>query len=166
MPQPTPPPPPPQHTITTFRANYLDDFTPTNVTDVMTMLPGIYPAGINSWVSLGSNDMSTSSAMQTQPVQPYPSATTPVTPVSSHMDFNIPLHAGHTSQYEAPSHHSIHLDQPSVTLPIHPAPPVSLDRVTPAVESGGPFRPSIYQLEPGFGSTMQAQQFQTSIFRK
>ncbi|EAT92473.2 hypothetical protein SNOG_00978 [Parastagonospora nodorum SN15] len=32
--------------------------------------------------------------------------------------------------------------------------------------SGGPFRPSMYELEPGFGHGMQVQPFQTSIFRK
>ncbi|KAL6712482.1 hypothetical protein ACN47E_000359 [Coniothyrium glycines] len=169
---PQPPPPPPQHTVQTFMANYTEDFVPTasNVTDVMTMIPGMYSAGLGSrWPSL-SYDFSPSPApqqqqqQQQQPVQAYPSVATPITPVSNHLDFNIPLH---TSQYEAPSHHSIHLDQPPVVLPIHsaPPPPVSLERVAPVVERGGPFRPSMYQLEPGFGSSMQAQPFQTSIFR-
>ena len=153
-------------------ANYTEDFVPaaSNVADVMTMIPGMYSAGLGQrWPSL-SYDFSPSPAPQISPVQPYPPAATPVTPVStSHLDFNIPMHTSHASQYNAPSHHSIHLDQPPIVLPIHPAPapPVSIERAAPlAVKRGGPFRPSMYELEPGFGSTMQVQPFQTSQFRK
>ncbi|KAF1841609.1 cysteine proteinase [Cucurbitaria berberidis CBS 394.84] len=163
-------PVPPQQTLHVALANYTDEFVPTasNVPDIMTLIPGMYPTGLGQrWPSL-SYDFSTSPAPQAQvtPVQPYPPAPTPVTPVStSHLDFVTPIH---TSQYNAPSHHSIHLDQPPVTLPIHPPrpPPVSIERTAPlAIERGGPFRPSMYELEPGFGSSMQVQPFQTSIFR-
>lgn len=169
MPQP---PPPPQHPIATFTASYLDDFVPraSHVSDIMTMLPGMFPAGPGvGWASLSNNDFSPSPASQTQSSQPYPPVATPITPVSpSHLDFDIPLHMGHASRYEAPSHHSIHLDQPPVALPIHsaPPPPITLERVTPAVERGGPFRPSVYQMDPGYGSLMPTQPLQTSIFRK
>jgi ubiquitin thioesterase protein OTUB1 len=155
-------------------ANYTDDFIPTasNVADVMTMIPGMYPNSFGQkWASL-SYDFSPSPAPQTQlaPVQPYTSAPTPAPSVTnSQLDFIIPSNSSHTSQYTAPSHHSLHLDQPPVTLPIHPPPPppVSIERAAPlTVERGGPFRPSMYELEPGFGSAMQVQPFQTSIFRK
>ncbi|KAK1909231.1 hypothetical protein P3342_011310 [Pyrenophora teres f. teres] len=82
------------------------------------------------------------------------------------MDFVTSIHSVSTNQYNPPSHHSIHLEQPPVTLPIHPPPPVSIERAAPVgIERGGPFRPSMYELEPGFGSSMQVQPFQTAIFR-
>ncbi|KAH7402772.1 peptidase C65 Otubain-domain-containing protein [Pyrenochaeta sp. MPI-SDFR-AT-0127] len=161
----------PQQPLHVALANYTDDFVPTasNVADVMTMIPGMYPTGLGQrWPSL-SYDFNSSPVSQTQvtPVQPYAPAPTPVTPVStSHLDFITPIHSSHASQYNAPSHHAIHLDQPPVSLPIHPPPPVSIDRAAPlAGERVGPFRPSMYELEPGFGSSLQVQPFQTSIFR-
>ncbi|KAF2823489.1 cysteine proteinase [Ophiobolus disseminans] len=167
--QPIPPQPPLQVAL----ASNFDDFVPTasNVGDVMNMIPGMYPSGFGQrWASL-SYEFSPSPTSQPQvtPVQPYPSAATPATPVSSSsLDFLIPTHSNPASQYNPVSHHGLHLDQPPVTLPIHPPPPppVNIERAAPLViERGGPFRPSMYELEPGFGSVMQAQPFQTSIFR-
>ncbi|KAL5119532.1 hypothetical protein ACEQ8H_002597 [Pleosporales sp. CAS-2024a] len=155
-------------------ANSFDDFVPmaSDAADVMTMIPGMYPTGFGQkWASL-SYDFSPSPASQPQvaPVQPYPSAApTPAPTVSSQLDFVIPPHANHATQYSAPTHHSLHLDPAPITLPIHPPPlpppPVTIERAAPIVERGGPFRPSMYELEPGFGHGMQAQPFQTSIFR-
>lgn len=170
--QPVPSQPP----LQVHLANSFDDFIPTasNIPDVMTMIPGMsgaFPSGIGQrWASL-SYDFSSSPAPQhCAPVQPYPSAPALPTPVtSSHLDFVVPAQVGHTNQYNPPSHHNIQLDQPPVTLPIHPAPPTSIniERAAPLnIERGGPFRPSIYELEPGFGSGLQTQPFQTSIFRK
>jgi ubiquitin thioesterase protein OTUB1 len=167
-------PVPAQQPLQVNLANYTDDFIPTasNVADVMTMIPGMYPNSFDQkWASL-SYDFSPSPAPQTQlaPVQPYTSAPTPAPSVTnSQLDFIIPSNSSHTSQYTASSHRNLHLDQPPVTLPIHPPPPppVSIERAAPlTVERGGPFRPSMYELEPGFGSAMQVQPFQTSIFRK
>ncbi|KAA8614665.1 Peptidase-C65 domain containing protein [Pyrenophora tritici-repentis] len=168
-------PVPPQQPLHVALANYTDDFLPTatNVGDVMNMIPGMYPSGVGlgqRWPSLSlSYDFSPTPASlpQVTPVQPYAPAPTPVTPVSaSHMDFVTSIHSVSTNQYNPPSHHSIHLEQPPVSLPIHPPPPVSIERAAPVgVERGGPFRPSMYELEPGFGSSMQVQQFQTAIFR-
>jgi ubiquitin thioesterase protein OTUB1 len=155
-------------------ANYADEFMPTatNVGDVMNMIPGIYPSGLGMgqrWPSL-SYDFNSSpvSHSQVTPVQPFAPATTPITPVTnSHLDFVTPIHTSNASQYNPPAHHNMHLEQPPVTLSVHPPPPpVSIDRTAPiGVERGGPFRPSMYELEPGFGSSMQVQPFQTSIFR-
>ncbi|EOA81662.1 uncharacterized protein SETTUDRAFT_174325 [Exserohilum turcica Et28A] len=167
-------PVPQQQPLHVAIANYNDEFIPAaaNVGDVMNMIPGIYPSGMGPgqrWPSL-SYDFSPSPASHAQvtPVQPYAPTPTPVTPVSnSHLDFVTPIHTANASQYNPPSHHNIHLEQPLVTLPIHPPPPpVSINQAAPmGVERGGPFRPSMYELEPGFGSAMQVQQFQTSIFR-
>jgi ubiquitin thioesterase protein OTUB1 len=163
---------PSQSTLQVSLVNYTDDFVPSasNVADVMTMIPGMGPSGFGQpWSSL-SYDFRPSPISRSQaPVQPYPSASVPATPVSnSHLDFAIPMHTDQASHYNPARHHSIHLEQPPVTLPIHPLPPpVSIERAPPlAVERGGPFRPSMYELEPGFGSAMRAQPFQTSIFRK
>ena len=153
-------------------ANYADSFTPAaaDVTDVMTMIPGMYPTGFGQqrWASLSSYDYpSPAPQSHVAPVQPFPATPTPAPSVTSQLDFIIPSHASHMGQFDAPSHHNLHLDQPSVTLPIHPPPPVTIERAAPlVVERGGPFRPSVYELEPGFGAGMQAQPFQTSIFRK
>jgi len=166
---------PPQQPLHVALANYTDDFLPTatNVGDVMNMIPGMYPSGVGlgqRWPSLSYDFSPTPASLpQVTPVQPYAPAPTPVTPVSaSHMDFVTSIHSASTNQYNPPSHHSIHLEQPPVTLPIHPPPPpVSIERAAPVcVERGGPFRPSMYELEPGFGSSMQVQPFQTAIFRK
>ncbi|XP_014551591.1 hypothetical protein COCVIDRAFT_112498 [Bipolaris victoriae FI3] len=167
-------PVPQQQPLQVALANYTDEFIPTatNVGDVMNMIPGIYPSSLGlgqRWTSL-SYDFSPSPASHSQvtPVQPYAPTTAPISPVSSsHLDFVAPIHTSNASQYNPASHHSINLEQPPVTLPIHPPPPpVSIDRAAPiGVERGGPFRPSMYELEPGFGSSMQVQPFQTSIFR-
>jgi ubiquitin thioesterase protein OTUB1 len=170
VPQPIPQP----QNLRVLYANY-DEFVPeaTNVPDVMNMIPGLCGGGLGQrWPPL-SYDFSSSPAPQAQvtPVQPFPSASMSAPSVtSSHLDFVTPIHTGQTSQYNnPPRHHSIQLDQPPITLPIHPPPPpppVSLERSTSlAVERGGPFRPSMYELEPGFGFSNQAQPFQTSIFR-
>jgi len=139
----------------------------------MNMIPGMYPSGVGlgqRWPSL-PYDFSPSPASHPQvtPVQPYAPTPTPVIPVTtSHLDFVTPIHSSNPSQYNPPNHHNIHLDQPPVTLPIHPPPPpVSIERAAPmSVERGGLFRPSMYELEPGYGSSLQVQPFQTSIFRK
>jgi ubiquitin thioesterase protein OTUB1 len=156
-----------------FYANY-DEFVPQEASvpdDVMTMIPGLCGGGLGQrWPPL-SYDFSSSPAPQAQvtPVQPFPSASMSAPSVTS--SFVTPIHTGQTSQYNPPRIHSIQLEQPPITLPIHPPPPppppVSIERATPlAVERGGPFRPSMYELEPGFGFSNQAQPFQTSIFRK
>ncbi|EMD89747.1 hypothetical protein COCC4DRAFT_56278 [Bipolaris maydis ATCC 48331] len=174
VPQAQHPPVPQQQPLQVALANYTDEFIPTatNVGDVMNMIPGVYPSGLGigqRWTSL-SYDFSPSPASHSQitPVQPYAPTTAPMSPVSSsHLDFVAPIHTSNASQYNPASHHNINLEQPPVTLPIHPPPPpVSIDRAAPVgVERGGPFRPSMYELEPGFGSSMQVQPFQTSIFR-
>lgn len=127
---------------------------------------------LGGWASL-SYDCNPSPAPQPQvaPVQPFPSAPMSAPPITSSLDFVTPIPSSQANQYSAPRHHSIQLDQPPITLPMHPAPPppppVGIERNTPlAVERGGPFRPSMYELEPGFGFSNQAQPFQTSIFRK
>jgi ubiquitin thioesterase protein OTUB1 len=105
---------------------------------------------------------------QITPVQPYPPAPpASVAPGSvSHQDFMSPLHASPISHQSPASHHSLQMEQQPVQLPFHPAPPpVSIDRTPIAVERGGPFRPSMYELEPGFG-TGEVLPFQTNIFRK
>lgn len=137
----------------------------------MSMLPTIGRPGLGGWASL-SYDCNPTPASQPQaaPVQAYPSASMSAPPITSSLDFITPISSSQASHYNAPRHHSIQLDQPPITLPMHPAPappPVSIDRAQPlAVGRGGPFRPSMYELEPNFGFSGQAQPFQTSIFRK
>jgi ubiquitin thioesterase protein OTUB1 len=160
----------PQAPLQVNFTNYADEFLPqaSNFGDVMSMLPGMGRPSLGGWASL-SYDCNPSPAPQPQvtPVQPFASASMSAPPVTSaHLDFVTPIHTSQASQYNAPRHHSIQLDQPPITLPIHPPPPpppVSIERTAPlAVERG----PSMYELEPGFGFSSQAQPFQTSIFRK
>ena len=64
---------------------------------------------------------------------------------------------------------SLHLSPSITALTTNASPPspVRIDHTAPlTVERGGPFRPSMYELEPGFGSVIRRQPFQTSIFRK
>jgi ubiquitin thioesterase protein OTUB1 len=176
VPSPVHHPAVPQAPIQVNFANYADEFLPQQSRfDVMSMLPGMSGAGgLGGWASL-SYDVNPNPAPpppQVTPVSPYPSASMSAPSITSSLDFVTPIPSTQ-AQYSAPRHHSIQLDQPPITLPMHPAPshpppPVSIvERPTPiTVESGGPFRPSMYQLEPGFGFSNQAQPFQTSIFRK
>ncbi|KAF2467200.1 cysteine proteinase [Lindgomyces ingoldianus] len=154
-------------------AGYADEFVPmsSNIPDVMTMIPGMYPTGIGQrWPSV-SYDYNPNPAPQPQiaPVPTYAPAQTPATPVaSSHQEYVTPVHASHVNHHNPPSHHTIQLEPPLV-LPIHPPPPppVTIDRGPQmTIERGGPFRPSMYELEPGFHSGQpHALPFQTSIFR-
>ncbi|CAN9294038.1 unnamed protein product [Alternaria alternata] len=130
-------PVPQQQPLHVALANYTDEFIPTatNVGDVMNMIPGMYPSG----VGLG----------QRWPSLPY--------------DFS-PTTQASTTRRTITTYTSTNLP---VTLPIHPPPPpVSIERAAPmGIERGGLFRPSMYELEPGYGSSLQVQPFQTSIFR-
>ncbi|KAJ4286110.1 hypothetical protein N0V90_013459 [Kalmusia sp. IMI 367209] len=103
------------------------------------------------------------------PVQPYVPTPAPVAPVTtSHQDYMSPVHASPMSSHHSPSsHHSLQMEPQPVQLPFHPAPPppVSIERAPITIERGGPFRPSMYELEPGFG-TGEVLPFQTNIFRK
>ncbi|KAF3032259.1 hypothetical protein E8E12_003809 [Didymella heteroderae] len=173
VPSPVHHPAVPQAPIQVNFANYADEFLPQQSRfDVMSMLPGMGGSGgLGGWASLtyDVNPTPTPQPVAT-PVSPYPSASMSAPPITSSLDFVTPI-SNAQPQYSAPRHHSIQLDQPPITLPMHPAPPqppppVSIERSAPiTVESGGPFRPSMYQLEPGFGFSNQAQPFQTSIFR-
>ncbi|KAF2192580.1 cysteine proteinase [Zopfia rhizophila CBS 207.26] len=170
QPQPVPTQPPLQVAI----AGYAEDFVPmsSNMSEVMTMIPGMYPTGLGQrWPSV-SYDYNPNPAPQPQmpPVPTYAPTQTPTAQVpSSHQDYVSPVHASHVNQHNPPSHHSIQLEPPA-TLPIHPPPvppPITIERGTPiTIERGGPFRPSMYELEPGFHSGQShSLPFQTSIFR-
>ncbi|KAF2273646.1 cysteine proteinase [Westerdykella ornata] len=104
---------------------------------------------------------------QVVPVSSYAPVPTPAPPPAEPIhDFVPPPHAPQVNSHPAPRHHSIQLEQP-VALPVHPPPPMSLERGLPmTIERTEPFRPSAYTLEPGFGANqMHALPFQTSIFR-
>ncbi|CAI6335973.1 unnamed protein product [Periconia digitata] len=144
---------------------YHDSFVaaPSNV-DLMAMIPGLYPTGLGQrWPSV-SYDFDSSPAPQTSQVttiQPYPSAPEIVAPTpTSHQDF-IPVDTSPVVQQAPPSHHPIQLEAPPITLPIQPPPPsASLDRAPLTLERGGPFRPSMYELEH-----LHALPLQTAIFK-
>ncbi|ORY19742.1 peptidase C65 Otubain-domain-containing protein [Clohesyomyces aquaticus] len=164
-------PVPSQAPLQVALAGYTDEFVPmaSNMPDVMTLIPGMYPTGIGQrWPSV-SYDYNSTPAPQPQmtPVPTYAPAPTPASSVaSSHQEYVTPVHASHVNHHNPPTHHSIQLEPP-VTLPIHPPPPMTIERAPQmTVERGGPFRPSMYELEPGFHSGQpHALPFQTSIFR-
>ncbi|KAF2022331.1 cysteine proteinase [Aaosphaeria arxii CBS 175.79] len=169
------PSPVPQPPLQVALAGYTDEFVPmsSNLSEVMTMIPGMFPTGLGQrWPSVSYYD-SPDPAPQPQiaSVPTYVPAPTPAAPVvASHHDFVHSIHPNHVDHHQPPSLHNIQLEPP-VTLPIHhappPAPPISIER-TPSmsIERGGPFRPSMYELEPGFGSgQVHPSPFQTSIFR-
>ena len=146
-------------------AGYNDGFVPVDShVDVMSMIPGMYSAPLGQrWPSVSYDfDPSPTPQPQMTPVQPYaPTPTTSTAVPNSHQEY--------MAHHNPPSHHSLPLDQPPVTLPIHPPPPppVSIERSPLTIERGGPFRPSIYELEPGFASgQVHTLPFQTSQFRK
>jgi len=156
-------------------AGYTDEFVPlaSNMSEVMTMIPGMYPTGLGQRWSSISYDYHTSSAPQSQctPVQTYAPAPPPsVSVAGSHPEYATPVHANHANHHLPPSQHTIHLEPP-VTLPIHPpppAPPMPMERAQSlSIERSGPFRSSLYELKPGYGiAPINTMPFQTSIFRK
>ncbi|KAF2270788.1 cysteine proteinase [Lojkania enalia] len=174
IPTPVQQPVPTQAPLQVALAGYTDEFVPMsqNMADVMTLIPGMYPTGLGQrWPSV-SYDYNTSPAPQPQiaAVPAYPTAPTPATPVStSHQEYVTPVRANPVSHHNPAAHHGLQLEPP-VTLPIHPPPPpppMTLER-TPSmpIERGGPFRPSMYELEPGFGAgRSHSLPFQTAIFR-
>lgn len=126
-------------------AGYTNEFVPISreMSDVMTLIPGLYPTGLGqSWPSVSSYDF-----------HPTPVPQPQMAPVSSYAP--VPTSAP-SQDYTSPVHHNVPLDPP-VNMPLNP--PMSIER-------GGPFRPSVYELEPGFHSGQAPLQFQTSIFRK
>lgn len=170
----------PQAPLHVALAGYTDEFVPvaSNVTDVMAMIPGMstmYSSrGLGQdWPSVSYYEPSPSIAPQPQvaPVPTYAPAPSPVVSVANtHQEFTNSVIPTHVNHHNSQRHHSIQLDQP-VSLPIHPPPPpppIQIDRGTPmTMERGGPFRPSMYELEPAFTTSRgHAVPFQTSIFRK
>jgi ubiquitin thioesterase protein OTUB1 len=173
-----PPPVASQGPIHVALAGYSDGFVPNSIhpsgiNDVMAFIPGMsYPTGLGQRWPPVSYDYTPNPAPQPQvaPVPAYTPTPTPAAPVaSSHQEYVAPVHASHVNHHPPASHHTLHLEPP-VTLPIHPPPappPLSIERGPPVnVERGGPFRPSMYEFEPGFGAgQVHSLPFQTSIFR-
>lgn len=144
---------------------YHDSFVaaPSNI-DLMTMMPGLYPTGLGQRWSPVSYDYDASpapQASQVSPLQSFPPAPEIVAPTtSSHQDF-VPVHASPVVQ-QAPPNHSIQLEAPPLSLPMQPPPPsANMERAPLTLERGGPFRPSMYELEH-----LHALPLQTAIFRK
>ncbi|KAF2489043.1 cysteine proteinase [Lophium mytilinum] len=126
-------------------AGYTDEFVPMSrgMSDVMTLIPGLYPTG------MGQNWPPVSYDFHPTPV-PQPQ----MAPVSSY----APVLASTPNQeYANPVHQNVPLDPP-VNMPLNPL-------MANETARGGPFRPSVYELEPGFHSGQAPLQFQTSIFR-
>lgn len=145
---------------------------------LLSMIPGMYSHNRfqtmdhsfgQRWPATYDFDSTPAPQPQITPVQPYaPAAPASIAPVSvAHSDYMSPLHPSPISHQSPASHHSLQMEQQPVSLPFHPAPaqPASIDRAQITVERGGPFRPSMYELEPGFGIG-EALPFQTNIFRK
>ncbi|KAF2202231.1 cysteine proteinase [Delitschia confertaspora ATCC 74209] len=147
-------------------AGYTDDFVPmdSSMSDVMTMIPGLYPTGLGQRWPSAPYDYDPIPTPQPQPqVAPVPTYAPPPTAVApvptSHQEYATPVPSSHVNHQHHSTHHGIQL-QPPVSLSLnHPPPPLTIER-------GGPFRPSMYELEPGFHSGQQhTLPFQTSIFR-
>lgn len=146
-------------------AGYTDEFVPisSNMSDVMTMIPGLYPTGLGQrWPSAYDYNSDPTPQQQQPQIAPVPSYAPPpsnVAPIpTSHQEYVSPVHS-HVSHQHHANHHSIQMESPVGLSLNHPPPPLTIER-------GGPFRPSMYELEPGFHSGQShALPFQTSIFR-
>jgi len=132
------------------------------VVDIMNAIPGLYSDNIGqTWPS---NECDVSSSLQEHPqvvpAPPYAPLPTPVTPVAtSRQEYAARVHSSHISHQPHTGHHPIQIES-SIGHAMHVPPPVTIER-------GGPFRPSVYELEPGFHSGQgHSLPFQTSIFRK
>ncbi|OCK83800.1 cysteine proteinase [Lepidopterella palustris CBS 459.81] len=136
----------PQAPLHVALADYADEFVPMptsrGMSDVMSLIPGMYPTGLGqNWPSV-SYDYNPSPIPQPQmaAVPTYTSVPVPTT----------------SQEYVNTAHHNVPLESP-VGMSLNP--PMTIER-------GGPFRPSMYELEPGFQSNhSQSLPFQTSIFR-
>ncbi|OCL02684.1 cysteine proteinase [Glonium stellatum] len=124
-------------------AGYADEFVPVGrgMSDVMTLIPGMYPTG------LGQNWPAVSYDYQPTAIpQPQMAAVPTYAPVPVSTTQDYVSHVNPTIPVESPIGMSINS-------------PMTIER-------GGPFRPSMYELEPGFHSGQShSLPFQTSIFR-
>lgn len=134
----------PQAPLHVALAGYTDEFVPVGrgMSDVMTLIPGMYPAG------LGQNWPAVSYDYQPTPI-PQPQ----MTAVPTYAPVPVPIT---TQDYVSHVNPTIPIESP-INMPINS--PTSIER-------GGPFRPSMYELEPRFHSGhSHSLPFQTSIFR-
>ncbi|KAF2643314.1 cysteine proteinase [Massarina eburnea CBS 473.64] len=160
------PPPVQQQPIQVALANpYNDSFIPSESSvDIMAMIPGMYSTSFgHRWPSVPYEfDASPTPQAQVTPVQPYTPTPASAAPVNTSRQDYMPVHASHQPNHSNTGRHGLHLEGPPVTLPIHslPPPPVSIERGHLTLERGGPFRPSMYELEQ-----INVPSFQTSIFK-
>ncbi|KAF1951713.1 cysteine proteinase [Byssothecium circinans] len=167
------PPPPQQQPLQVNLANpFNDSFVPSESSvDIMAMIPGMYSTSFgHRWPSVPYEfDASPTPQAQVTPMQPFTPTPATAAPVHTSHEEYMPVHASHMAPHHASSnHHELHLEGQAVSLPIHslPPPPVSLERAHQferahfTLGRGGPFRPSMYELEQ-----MSVPSCQTSIFK-
>lgn len=172
---PAPPQSAPIHVALAYNNQHSFEVTSPGA-NLLSMIPGMYSHNRFQDIdqSFGQRWPSTSYGFDGIPA-PQPQITSvqsfappppaPIAPVTAaHQEFMSPVHTSPMSHQSPASHHSLQMEQ-SVQLPFHPPPPVNIDRAPIIIERGGPFRPSMYELEPGFG-TGEVPSFQTNIFRK
>lgn len=134
------------------------------VSDFMTMIPGMsYANPHQSWMSgstgyAGSDFFATPAPVQ-QCAQPL---ATPAAPALQPQIQSQPMYTATPTSYVPPP------AQLPQELAIRTVPQASMQNL-PAYQphsTGGPFRPSHYELEPDFVQATSAVPFQTAIFRK
>ncbi|CAK3776283.1 Hypothetical predicted protein [Lecanosticta acicola] len=161
-----PAPPPPQPAVPTYLQYASQSYEPVydlGVSDFMTSIPGMSYANIpqGSWMSstygTGSDFFTTQAPVQScAQTVPTPSAPAPQPHVQSQ-----PVYASASTPTPmvAPPSHMPH------ELAIRTSVPQAAPGTSDLHSSGGPFRPSAWQLEPDFVSATSQMPFQTSIFR-
>jgi ubiquitin thioesterase protein OTUB1 len=133
----------------------------------MTLVPGMSYANQSQW-SVPSTYDSASDFGFSNPFDKAPvSACTPAVPTPS---ASAPQPPAQPATVYAPANPSTTMVPPPTQLPqdmaIRTVPQVATHPELPPQVAGGPFRPSIYQLNPDFMSASSQMPFQTSIFRK
>jgi ubiquitin thioesterase protein OTUB1 len=168
------PPPQPQQVSTYLQYGSQPHQEPVyelGVPDFLTMIPGISYANAPQWggmpTTFGSDSVSSDffTNVPPQTCGMGQSIPTPSAPAPQPQQINAPVN--YTSATPTPTQLVPPPSQLTHDLPIRNGSHTALVQSDFHSQlGGGPFRPSIWQMEPDFGHTSSHVQYQTAIFRK
>ncbi|EME38717.1 hypothetical protein DOTSEDRAFT_75461 [Dothistroma septosporum NZE10] len=167
LPAPPPPPPAPVPTYLQFATQAFEPVQDLGVSEWMTSIPGMSYANMSQSSSWTSSNFSSGADFFNTPAPV--SSCAPAVPTPPPAPATQP-HVQSQAMY-VPSSTPTQMVPPPTQMPHEMAIRTSVPQHTlghpdlPHQLSGGPFRPSVWQLEPDFVQATSSMPFQTSIFR-